>query len=154
MAARRAWMSPAWCLPIEAYGVRIPLEVDRVVPAAGSEFAMLDVRLPDRCILHHLMLWQYGALSSFGGGARVALSDWLPTSAAEMAACEQILAPAWLAGEGGGYWRCMATGGGGVDVRVPFDPQGRRIVVELYNGHTAGVWMGIRLVVSSGMVGT
>ena len=147
--AGRKWSDPEFARADWEYGVRVPITANRVVASGAEEYVMSDVRLPDRAMLWQFGFWQYGAVSSWGGGVRIGLADFLPASAAEFDKVEQILRPSWNHSEGGVWWQCLAYGSGVFDVRVPFEPQGRRLVWELHNSHYAGVWLGGMIVVGA-----
>lgn len=149
MAARRAWLSPRYCREQWEYGVRIPVGAFRVVAAGDREYAMSSVRLPDEAVIWQVHLWQSQAVASWGGRVRIGVADWLPTNEAEFDGVEQVLHPSWYDSEAGGEWGCAGYPALTLDVMIPIAPQGRRLVWEFRNQHTAAFYIGGIVVVSA-----
>jgi hypothetical protein len=135
-------------LPDWVYGEKILYSVDGEAEATDYDYTIINAGLPDRCVIWDVMLRSAQAVLTVFN-ARVVLADQALTTAAQVDQAELVF-PYVTEATGLTGW-LSAIGG----ISNPFGPmkklirpQGRRLVIEFYNGSSATRDMGIDFIIS------
>lgn len=146
----RDWpLEKLMCLPDWCFGRRFGVFLQASAGAASHVFDISEIALPDVFVLWEFLLCDHGTEKS-SVFIRLALGDQLPTTAAQVDSLQPLL-PGWGPQQADPrYFRLESSFVYHlVNLRVPIQAQGRRLVVHMLGPETGLVNIDIAIVVSS-----
>lgn len=136
-------------LPDHAFGRRFPVWCMAVGASGGYTWDIAEVPFPDRCVLWGFGWWVHG-LADNTCRIRLGLGDQVPTSLAQMNALDPFRMGIGLTGgEPRVIWAGQSPQFTWFPMRDVFEPQGKRLVLEVDADETYDVRVGVGAVVST-----
>lgn len=135
---------PDWC-----FGRRYMISCTINTGAGEQTWDISELAFPEKAVIWEMTNEAY-ALTHLDDYYRLALGDQLPTTAAQMDALEPLFPGMGLQGPEPRHNRLLLyTDATMVKLRMPIQPGGRRMILELTPESESIKLMGVRIIVSS-----